>query len=85
MRLIFVLLLALVFASGAHAYTGPGLGLGIIGTVLGVIFSLLLAILAVFWYPLKRALKIGKKSSETEDDDAEKEPQPVTENPSDPG
>ena len=85
MRLIFLLLLALAFTSGAHAYTGPGLGLGLIGTILGVVFSLLLAILAIFWYPLKRALKIGKNKSDAEDDTPEKETQSVTENTSDPG
>jgi|TARA_R110002072_G_scaffold302722_1_gene487954 hypothetical protein len=84
MRPVFVFLLALAYISSAQAYTGPGLGLGIIGTVLGVVFSLLLAILAIFWYPLKRALKIGKRNAEADDDTAEEEPQPATENTTDP-
>jgi hypothetical protein len=84
MRLIFVVLLALAFTPGAHAYTGPGLGLGLIGTILGVVFSLLLAILAIFWYPLKRALKIGKKSSEGEDETSDEEPQPAAKETPDP-
>lgn len=84
MRSFFVFLLALVFIPIANAYTGPGLGLGIIGTVVGVVFSLLLAILALFWYPLKRVLKIGKKNPETEDDAVEENAQPAAENTSDP-
>lgn len=84
MRPVFVFLLTLAFISSAHAYTGPGLGLGIIGTVLGVVFSLLLAILAIFWYPLKRALKIGKNNTEDEAEDTEEEPQAATENTRDP-
>ncbi len=84
MRPVFAFLLALACISSAHAYTGPGLGLGIIGTVLGVVFSLLLAILAIFWYPLKRALKIGKNNTEDEAEDTEEEPQAATENTRDP-
>ena len=41
----------------AHAYVGPGLGLGALGVVLGIVISIGLAILAVFWYPLKRVLR----------------------------
>ena len=41
----------------AHAYVGPGLGLGTLGVVVGIIGSVLLAIFAVVWYPLKRVLK----------------------------
>jgi hypothetical protein len=84
MRPVFTFLLALACISSAHAYTGPGLGLGIIGTVLGVVFSLLLAIIAIFWYPLKRALKIGKNNTEDEAEDTEEESQAATENTRDP-
>ena len=74
MRLFLVILLGLIAVPATHAYTGPGLGLGLIGTILGVVFSLLLAVLAFFWYPLKRMFKgeddateeIVEASSETE-------------------
>ena len=84
MRLVLLCVLALSVIPSAHAYTGPGLGLGIIGTVLGVAFSLLLAILAIFWYPLKRALKIGKKKADDDTSEEEEEPQPTAEDTSDP-
>lgn len=38
----------------AHAYMGPGLGLGFLGAVFGVIGSILLGIAAIIWYPIKR-------------------------------
>ena len=48
--LVFVLLLP----SDTAAYIGPGAGLTVIGTVLGVIGALLLAIVGFVWYPIKR-------------------------------
>jgi len=62
MRFILFFLFCLVFFPlTAQAYVGPGLGLGAVGAIAGVIFSVLLAIIGVFWYPLKRLLGIGKK------------------------
>ncbi len=46
--------------SEAHAYVGPGLGLGALGVVLGLLLSVALAVLGVFWYPLKRLLRHSK-------------------------
>jgi hypothetical protein len=43
------------------AYVGPGLGFGAIAAILGVVFSVFLAVFAVVWYPIKRLLGIGKK------------------------
>lgn len=40
-----------------HAYIGPGLGVGTIAVILGVIGSIFLALFAVCWYPLKRLFK----------------------------
>lgn len=52
---IFVFFAALLFFPlQVHAYVGPGLGLGMIGVVLGVLFSVILGLLGIFWYPLKR-------------------------------
>lgn len=59
---LYLAILLLVGAQPAMAYVGPGLGLGAIGAILGVGLSILLAILAVFWYPVKRLLGLGKKA-----------------------
>ncbi len=64
----YFLLSLLVYMSPAVAYVGPGLGLGAIGAVVGVIVTILLAIVGVIWYPLKRALK---RSSSTVDHNEE--------------
>jgi hypothetical protein len=45
-----------------HAYVGPGLGLGVIGAVIGGIIAILLAIVGVVWYPVKRVLRKKKRS-----------------------
>jgi len=50
-------LLALVSPAVAHAYTGPGLGLGAVGVALGLIGSLLLGIASIVWYPVKRLVR----------------------------
>lgn len=62
-------LLALVLllqAPMAVAYIGPGLGLGVIGVVLGMLVAIVLAIFAVLWYPLKRMFKKEAKSTTQE-------------------
>lgn len=46
----------------ANAYIGPGLGLGAIGAVLGILGAILLGIFAILYYPLKRVLKNRKKA-----------------------
>lgn len=52
----------------AMAYIGPGLGLGTVGVILGVIASVLLAVVAVVWYPIKRGWrKLFKKSPAKQD------------------
>ena len=62
--LAFLTAAAIVLVSNdAHAYVGPGLGAGAIGMILGVIASILLAIFAIFWYPIKRIFKSKKKDN----------------------
>jgi hypothetical protein len=50
-------LVAFSAAAPAHAYLGPGVGLGAIGTALGVIGSIVLGLFTVVWYPLKRLIR----------------------------
>jgi len=62
--LVFLLILTAVFGAGqqpAMAYVGPGLGLGAIGAILGVVLSVLLAVFAIVWYPVKRLLGLDKR------------------------
>ena len=51
---ITILSESLFHPSLAQAYIGPGLGLGAIGAIIGVILSIILGLLGLVWYPLKR-------------------------------
>lgn len=57
---VYISFLLLAFSPGAYAYVGPGLGLGVLGTLLGIIFAILLAIIGMVWYPVKALLKKRK-------------------------
>jgi len=58
MRIMLVVLgLLLLTAGSAHAYVGPGLGVGAIGAIIGVILTVLFAIFGIFYYPIKRLIK----------------------------
>ena len=49
------------FPTPALAYIGPGLGAGAVAVILGILGSIILAMIALFWYPLKRLLKRSKR------------------------
>lgn len=59
MRVFFAIGMLLV-ATNADAYVGPGLGLGLLGAILGALGALLLAIVGMVWYPVKRLLSRRK-------------------------
>lgn len=54
---IFLFALTAFAASPAAAYIGPGVGAGTVAVVLGVVASILMAFVAILWYPIKRLLK----------------------------
>jgi hypothetical protein len=57
-RYPFILLsVYFLYIGNAAAYVGPGLGLGAIGAFIGVVASVFLAIIGLFWYPIKRLYK----------------------------
>ena len=49
--------IVLLAAMPVEAYVGPGLGAGTLGVVLGLLGSILIALFAFFWYPIKRIFK----------------------------
>lgn len=68
MQVIGILLaFILLYPLTVHAYVGPGLGLGAFGAVLGVLFSVILAIFGIFWYPIKRFVKKFRSGGQSED------------------
>lgn len=52
----------------ADAYVGPGLGVGAIAAFFGAVLAVLLAIVGVVWYPLKRLLNRRKPPAESDSD-----------------
>tara|TARA_B100000780_G_C21110981_1_gene448953 strand:- start:1422 stop:1631 length:210 start_codon:yes stop_codon:yes gene_type:complete len=54
-------LLILLPCTYAHAYIGPGLGIGIIASTLGVVVAIFAAIFGILWFPLKRYLNKKKE------------------------
>jgi len=70
MRIIafFICFSAFLYPSVAHSYVGPGLGLGALGVILGIFTSIFLAIIGIFWYPIKRFIqKFRKRKSHNND------------------
>lgn len=59
--LIIVLSSVLFFPFAAAAYVGPGLGLGAIGAIIGILLSVILGLLGLVWYPLKRLFNKSHK------------------------
>ncbi len=51
-----VAIVSLFLTAHAQAYVGPGLGLGAIAVILGIVISVLIAVLAIVWYPIKRRM-----------------------------
>ena len=62
-HIVPVIVVSLLCTSSAFAYVGPGVGLGVIGTLFGIFAAVALALFGLFWYPIKRAF--SKKSSPT--------------------
>ncbi len=60
MKQLSLVALLVLFSAPAMAYVGPGLGMGVIGTIFGVLAAIVLALFGLFWYPLKRAFSKKK-------------------------
>lgn len=60
MRNLFLILLSCLMPMSAHAYIGPGAGLGAIAITAALLLGFVLLLVGFLWYPLKRLL-IGRK------------------------
>jgi hypothetical protein len=56
-----LLLTGVIAPTPAYAYIGPGLGAGAMAVVLGILGSIMAAILGVVYYPIKRIMKKRRK------------------------
>ena len=57
---IYISLIILMISFQANAYIGPGMGVGAIVSAIGVDGAILLAILGIIYYPLKRFIRNRK-------------------------
>lgn len=57
MKRFAVALCLLSLATTAEAYVGPGMGLGVFAAVIGFLTAILLAVVGMVWYPVKRMLR----------------------------
>ena len=60
--IVVATLAALVYCGTAQAYVGPGAGLGVIGTLIAFVGTVMLAIVGFVWYPVKRVLRKRRKA-----------------------
>ena len=65
-KFVFTLLTMwlLISPTAAFAYIGPGMGAGAIASVLGILFGVLLLLVGVIWYPLKRLIRFLRKKKQ---------------------
>ena len=61
---ILVAFTLLLTAGAAHAYIGPGAGISVLGSLLGILTTVLLAIGAILLWPLRTFMKRRKARRE---------------------
>ena len=64
-RITALLLLALI-TSPAAAYVGPGAGISVLGSLLGILATILVAIGAILFWPIRKLMKRRKAKKEAE-------------------
>lgn len=62
---ILVLFLVAFFASPAFAYVGPGAGISVLGSLLGILATILVAIGAIIFWPVRKFMKRKKARAES--------------------
>ena len=65
LRITALLLLALI-ASPAAAYVGPGAGISVLGSLLGILATIFVAIGAILFWPIRKLMKRRKAKKEAE-------------------
>jgi len=65
LRIIALLWLTLI-ASPVTAYIGPGAGISVLGSLLGILATILVAFGAILFWPIRKLMKRRKAKKETE-------------------
>ncbi len=66
---VFFLFLFVFYPLTAEAYLGPGLGVGTLGVVFGLLASIIMTFVAIIWYPVKRMIKKKQALKEMDEDE----------------
>ncbi|WP_420587431.1 hypothetical protein [Ruegeria sp.] len=61
---MFVAALLMMLPDPAHAYIGPGAGLGAIAVTVAVLLGVLFLFVGLLWFPLKRLLRGSKDQAD---------------------
>lgn len=67
---LMMIALGTLVPNPALAYIGPGAGLGAIAVTLALIVGLVLLLVGLVWYPLKRLLKKKSKNAVSDENDS---------------
>lgn len=63
---LLVILIFLVTSTTAVAYIGPGAGISVLGSLLGILGTIVVAIGAILFWPIRKMLKRRKAASSGE-------------------
>lgn len=60
---LLVLAAAVLLSTPTMAYIGPGAGISVLGSLLGILATIVVAIAAIVMWPLRKALKKRRQAS----------------------
>ena len=61
-KLTFLFSLFILTPFTAYSYIGPGMSGGIFTAIIGILIAVLMAIVGIVWFPIKRFFKKKKKN-----------------------
>ena len=65
-KLVLINLIFILMTNTSYAYLGPGIGGGIIAATVGLVVAILIGLIGLIWFPLKKLLKKRKKNKNIE-------------------
>jgi hypothetical protein len=70
MKRLFAVICLVILSAPAYAYIGPGAGIPVLGSLIGILVTLFLAIGAIVLWPIRRMMKRKKMAANQADDGA---------------
>lgn len=65
LKIIALLLLSLAIGP-LHAYVGPGAGISVLGSLLGILATILVAMAAIIFWPVRKLMKRRKVAAQAD-------------------